>query len=149
MKPLFWIVLTICVSATAAERVASLSPNLTETVVRLGAEDQLVGRSSACDYPESVRKLPVVGRFGVPALEPLLATRPTLVIAETLRNDADAERLRELGVRLEAFPAVTLDDYFRNLARLGPRTFDGIAQLREILRPPASVRHTQPQSRAE
>ena len=67
MKPLFWIVLTICVSATAAERVASLSPNLTETVVRLGAEDQLVGRSSACDYPESVRKLPVVGRFGVPA----------------------------------------------------------------------------------
>ena len=284
MKPLFWIVLTICVSATAAERVASLSPNLTETVVRLGAEDQLVGRSSACDYPESVRKLPVVGRFGVPALEPLLATRPTLVIAETLRNDADAERLRELGVRLEAFPAVTVDDYFRNLARLGallgkekeareeagrakqliaawkaddaaltekerpkvlviigvspvvtagknsfltpliklaggrnvagkvdknyfscsfeqvvlwqpevilapglspellrelkkspgwdllpavkngrvvtgfdaglayrlgPRTFDGIAQLREILRPPASVRHTQPQSRAE
>ena len=115
MKPLFWIVLTICVSATAAERVASLSPNLTETVVRLGAEDQLVGRSSACDYPESVRKLPVVGRFGVPALEPLLATRPTLVIAETLRNDADAERLRELGVRLEAFPAVTLDDYFRNV----------------------------------
>ena len=116
MKQLLRLLLTICVSATAAERVASLSPNLTETVVRLGAEDQLVGRSSACDYPESVRKLPVVGRFGVPALEPLLATRPTLVIAETLRNDADAERLRELGVRLEAFPAVTLDDYFRNLA---------------------------------
>lgn len=82
MKQLLRLLLTICVSATAAERVASLSPNLTETVVRLGAEDQLVGRSSACDYPESVRKLPVVGRFGVPALEPLLATRPTLVIAE-------------------------------------------------------------------
>lgn len=103
----------------AAERVVSLSPNLTETIVRLGAEEQLAGRSEFCDYPESVKKVPVAGRFGVPALEPLLAVRPTLVVSETLRDRNAAERLRELGIRCEEFPARSFEDYFTNLERLG------------------------------
>lgn len=119
LKRLLRLLLTFCCSAAAAERVVSLSPNLTETIVQLGAEDQLVGRSNACNHPESLRKLPVVGFLGTPEIEPLLATRPTLVVVEALPDNAHRERLRELGIRLEVFPSATLDDYFRTLARLG------------------------------
>jgi iron complex transport system substrate-binding protein len=40
-------------------RVVSLIASATETVVALGCEDRLVGRSHECDYPPSIRALPV------------------------------------------------------------------------------------------
>src|SRR2546429_2294957 len=40
-------------------RVVSLIASATEIVCALGFEAQLVGRSHECDYPESVRDLPV------------------------------------------------------------------------------------------
>lgn len=41
-------------------RLVSLLPALTEIVCALGLEDCLVGRSHACDYPSSIRDVPVV-----------------------------------------------------------------------------------------
>ncbi|HEU4387933.1 MAG TPA: cobalamin-binding protein [Blastocatellia bacterium] len=40
-------------------RIISLIASATEIVCALGLEDNLVGRSHECDYPESVKKLPV------------------------------------------------------------------------------------------
>ena len=46
MKRLLWIVVMAAALFSAAEeRVASLSPNLTETIVRLGTEEELVERN--------------------------------------------------------------------------------------------------------
>ncbi len=41
------------------KRVVSLIPSCTEIVCALGRENDLVGRSHECDFPESVRRLPV------------------------------------------------------------------------------------------
>lgn len=43
-------------------RIVSFLPAATEIVCALGAGDELVGRSHECDYPASVRALPVVSR---------------------------------------------------------------------------------------
>ncbi len=43
----------------SAPRIISLQPAATEIVCALGLEPQLVGRSHECDYPESVKQLPV------------------------------------------------------------------------------------------
>ena len=43
---------------TPASRIVSLIPSSTEIVCALGFEEQLVGRSHECDYPESVASLP-------------------------------------------------------------------------------------------
>lgn len=43
----------------AIERIVSLIPSTTEIVCGLGFGSQLVGRSHECDFPESVRRLPV------------------------------------------------------------------------------------------
>src|SRR5262245_36666809 len=40
-------------------RVVSLIASATEIVCALGFEDQLVGRSHECDFPEAVQRLPV------------------------------------------------------------------------------------------
>lgn len=41
------------------ERIISLIPSSTEIVAALGFADRLVGRSHECDFPESVKRLPV------------------------------------------------------------------------------------------
>jgi iron complex transport system substrate-binding protein len=43
-------------------RILSFLPAATEIVHALGAGDELVGRSHECDYPQSVRALPVVSK---------------------------------------------------------------------------------------
>ncbi len=42
-----------------SNRIISLIPSATEIVTALGLQDQLVGRSHECDFPESIRSLPV------------------------------------------------------------------------------------------
>jgi iron complex transport system substrate-binding protein len=41
------------------KRIISLLPSATEIVCALGLEDNLVGRSHECDFPESVKELPI------------------------------------------------------------------------------------------
>jgi iron complex transport system substrate-binding protein len=47
-------------------RIVSLLPSATEIVCRLGLEEQLVGVTHECDFPESVCQLPKVTRTLIP-----------------------------------------------------------------------------------
>ncbi|WP_345954681.1 cobalamin-binding protein [Mucilaginibacter sp. PAMB04168] len=42
-----------------ADRIISLLPAATEIICALGLDNRLVGRSHACDFPETVKQLPV------------------------------------------------------------------------------------------
>ena len=103
MKKLLLILLfvTALVPLSAEElRVVSLAPALTELICRLGKEKALVGRSSACNYPLSIRNIPVAGEFGRPNPERVVALKPTHVFANALANPAAAEMLRSAGIKV-------------------------------------------------
>ncbi len=106
-------------SSRAQRRVVSLAPSLTELIYALGAGDRLVGRTDACDYPSEVSAVPVVGGFGAPALEALVAARPTLILDVDLADAAIAQRLAELGLRRERVACRRLADLPGALVRLG------------------------------
>ncbi|MBW4697834.1 MAG: cobalamin-binding protein [Aphanocapsa lilacina HA4352-LM1] len=53
-------------------RIVTLIPSATEIVAVLGLASRLVGRSHECDYPESVRSLPVCTR---PKFDPIGTSR--------------------------------------------------------------------------
>ncbi len=106
--------------APAAERVVSLAPNLTEIICAIGAADQLVGRTSVCDYPpEPLKNIPVIGGFGAPSLEKLLAARPTLVVDVALEDEALGRQMTKLGLRRERIACRTLADIPTAILRLG------------------------------
>ena len=104
---------------TGGEKIASLSPNLTEIVCLLGGEESLCGRSSACDYPPQVQKLPVVGRFGKADPEAVLASGATIVITAVNRSPSDRKLLEQAGIRYLEIPANSLSDYASALRILG------------------------------
>jgi iron complex transport system substrate-binding protein len=97
-------------AATNAVRVISLAPSLTEIVFAVGAGSNLVGRTSACNYPPEAERIPVVGGFGVPALETLVALRPDVVLDVDLEDETIAARIRSLGIRQQRIRCQSLND---------------------------------------
>jgi iron complex transport system substrate-binding protein len=81
-------------------RIVSLIASATEIVCALGFESQMVGRSHECDFPASVKRLPVCTspKFEVEGLSYEIDERVKAILQEALsvyRVDADLlERLR-------------------------------------------------------
>jgi iron complex transport system substrate-binding protein len=81
-------------------RIVSLIASATEIVCALGFEDQLVGRSHECDFPPSVKRLPVCTepKFDVEGTSYQIDQRVKAILQESLSvYRVDGERLRELG----------------------------------------------------
>ena len=92
-------------------RVASLAPSVTEIVCAIGAADLLVGRTTACDYPpDVVAKVPVIGGFGAPSLERLLAIRPDIVLYPDLADASIGPKLDRAGLRHARIACTRLND---------------------------------------
>jgi iron complex transport system substrate-binding protein len=72
--------------SSAMPRIVSLIASATEIVCALGFEDQLVGRSHECDFPESVRRLPVCTepKFGVDGTSYEIDQRVKAILQESL-----------------------------------------------------------------
>ena len=123
---LFLVFAVVCLLAACSEEkavvpggVVSLSPALTELICQLGREDRLVARSTACDWPESVKSLPVAGDFAEPELEKILSMKPALVVSNEFVNPKDADALRQAGIAVELHPCDGFDDYREWVARMG------------------------------
>ena len=97
-------------AAGAVRRVASLAPSLTELICDLGYASNLVGRSSACDFPPAARTAPVVGDFGRPTLEAILAARADLLVLTDAENAAALDAVRARGVRVRVLPCERWDE---------------------------------------
>jgi len=117
--------LALCLVCCSGERksapggVVSLSPALTELVCHLGQGDRLIARSTACDWPETVKTLPAAGNFAEPELERILAMKPALVVSNEFVNPKDADALRQAGIAVELHSCDGFGDYREWVARMG------------------------------
>src|SRR5262249_46036057 len=80
-------------------RIVSLIASATEIVCALGFERHLVGRSHECDYPESVKRLPVCTepKFNTEGTSYEIDQRVKAIVQESLSvYRVDGEKLRDL-----------------------------------------------------
>lgn len=94
--------------------VISLSPAVTDTIVRLGGDEQLVGVS---DYCEVTRDLPRVGTALSPNYETIAELKPSLLVGTNMSQDA-VQKLRALAPT-HTLPWLTLPEVTSSIVELG------------------------------
>jgi iron complex transport system substrate-binding protein len=80
-------------------RIVTLIASATEVVCALGFEDQIVGRSHECDYPESIERLPICTqpKFDPDGTSYEIDQRVKAIVQEGLSvYRVDGEKLRQL-----------------------------------------------------
>ena len=98
------------------QRVVSLLPSLTETVCALGACERLVGVDRYSNWPEAVRRLPVLGGGLDPQVEAVLALRPDVVFMA--RSSRAVDQLTALGLKVVVLEPHNLADVARVLKQV-------------------------------
>lgn len=104
-----------------AARIVSLVPSFTEILHAVGAQDQLVGVSSYCDYPPEAKSLPRVGGYFDPNYEAIIALKPNLVLVSDYRGETK-DRLGSFGIRVQAYPHNTIAEIVDAIRKIGALT---------------------------
>jgi ABC-type Fe3+-hydroxamate transport system substrate-binding protein len=119
------------------QRIVSLVPSDTYSLVKLGVSDRIVGRTRYCVEPaEIVRSIPEVGGTKNPDVEAILDAGPDLVVANQEENTKkDVERIAAAGVNvLLSFPKRVAEG-LAHLARLAQALdIGGDPTIKELLR---------------
>ena len=102
-----------------AQRIVSLIPSATETLVAIGARGQLVGRTRY-DADSSVASLPSVGGGIDPSVEAIVALKPDLVISwESDKRQVTRNALSRVGIPVMVLRTQDTADVFNVLRQLG------------------------------
>ncbi len=103
--------------ARSPQRIVSMLPSLTESVCGLDQCQRLVGVDRYSNYPDSVRRLPVLGGGIDPNIEGIVAIKPDVVLVSTASRAAT--RLEALGIKVVALEPKTHADVRRVLKVVG------------------------------
>jgi iron complex transport system substrate-binding protein len=110
---LLWCVILGSAVTASPLRIVSLAPAITEILATLNVTSQIVGVSSDCDYPETIKGLPKVGAFLQPSLERIASLSPTLVLGMGQPDSPGFRQLQKNGTRVVLFhtPDKIIDIY--------------------------------------
>lgn len=126
MRLLLVVLLSLALPLTAAERVVSLAPSMTELMLELGAGDRLVGLLDAGERPPALAGLPSVGHYGRFEAETLLALAPDLILLWPGGvSAAQREQLGAFGIPLFEAEPHRLEDIAEQAEALGARVGRG------------------------
>jgi len=105
------------------KRIVSLAPNITEILFALGLDEEIVGVSIHCNYPEKARRKVPVGSYIRLDYERIVHLNPDLVIATGAGNTREmVDRLEKLGFCTFVIFPKKLDAILQSIGLLGQVT---------------------------
>lgn len=104
------------------EKLISLSPSNTEILFAIGLEEQLVGVSTFCTYPEAALEKTKVGDFSNPNIELIIELEPEVVfVAAGVQKEMMAQ-LEKMGIAVVTLDARTIEQVMENINLVGKIT---------------------------
>ncbi len=120
------------------KKIISLAPNITEILFSLGLDQEIVGVSIHCNFPEKVQSKVRVGSYISLDFEKIVSLKPDLIIATGAGNTRDmVERLERLGFPIYVIFPRNVEDVIRNVGHLGQlvgREKEGVEIIQEMKR---------------
>ncbi len=102
------------------QRIVSLAPNITEILFSLGLDEEIVGVSIHCDFPEKAKTKVRVGSYISLDFERITFLKPDLVIATGAGNTREmVDRLERLGFPTYVIFPKNFNDVLKSIDHLG------------------------------
>jgi cobalamin transport system substrate-binding protein len=102
------------------QRIVSLAPNTTEILFSLGLDEEIVGVSIHCNFPEKAKSKVQVGSYISLDFEKITFLRPDLIIATGAGNTRDmVDRLGKLGFPSYVIYPKNFDDILKSIMDIG------------------------------
>jgi len=99
------------------ERIVSLAPSNTEILFALDLEDEVVGVTDHCDYPEEALDVPSVGGYFTTNLEAIISRDPDIVFTDG--HDPVCALLEEVGVTMIVLQPSDIAGIFADIELVG------------------------------
>lgn len=109
-------------SASAGQRYISLAPATTEVLFALGLDNEIVGVSSYCDYPEKAKAKEKVGNFSQPNIEKIVSLKADIIFATGLEQAQAVSQLRQLGLKVFVSDPSNMQELFDSIRDIGRLT---------------------------
>lgn len=104
------------------QKIISLAPAITEILFAIGLDQEIIGVTDYCDYPEQALTKEKMGGFKNPNLETIVAAEPDMVfIAAGVQEDV-IKKLEDLKVTVVVLDADTIDQVISNIELAGSLT---------------------------
>ncbi len=104
----------------APSRIISLAPSVTEILFALGLDEEIVGVTTACDFPARALEKPSVGGSISPDLEIMLRLKPDLILGiKGLQRPGLTDELDRLGLPIYLTNPSSLDLTLRDIRLIG------------------------------
>jgi iron complex transport system substrate-binding protein len=120
------------------KKIVSLAPNITEILFGLGLDQEIVGVSIHCNFPEKVQSKVRVGSYISLDFEKIVSLEPDLIIATGAGNTRDmVDRLERLGFPTYVIFPKNVEDVTRSvghLSQLVGREKEGAEIIQEMRR---------------
>ncbi len=101
------------------KRIISLAPSITEMLFAIGLDDEIVGVTEFCDYPEKAQMKTKVG-YAQPNIEAIVALQPDLILAPKSFMRVDLlKKLEQLKIPTFILEAHTVEEIMAHIKLLG------------------------------
>lgn len=118
LVPLFFATTSSLFAQTPPKRIISLSPNLTEVVYDIGAQDLLVGDTDFCKFPAEAQKMEKIGGWINPNFEKIVSLKPDLVLVLKFHVKV-IETLKKLKIPVLVVDCDSVSEILSSYDRLG------------------------------
>jgi len=102
-----------------SERYVVTSPELAEIISALQGDSNIVGVTTECDFPASLKEKEKVGTFGSVSYEKILELNPSIVFTTGLEQAKLTADLQKAGIKTSSYYPKTLNGMLDAITRLG------------------------------
>ncbi len=100
-------------------KIVSLAPGNTEILFSLGLDEEIIGVTDYCDWPEKAKTKEKIGGFSTPNIEKIVSLSPDIVLAVGGVQKKTVLTLEELGIKVFVIEAETINDLLARIKDVG------------------------------